>query len=398
MEFTIHHQVLGLTFLIAVVLGAVANKTNFCTMGAVSDWVNIGDKGRMRAWLLAMAVALGGVLVLEWLGRLSLPGDTFPPYRTGNFAWLRYVLGGVMFGIGMTLGSGCGNKTCIRIGGGNIKSVLVLVVASFAAYLMLWGDIKGEGFFDVVFNSWMGPTAIDLSRFGMQSQELGAMIAGLTGGDAAQLHLVVGAIAVAALLVYIFMSADFRGSFDNILAGIVVGLVVLAGWYVTGGPMGAAWKEYAELATDIPSRVNVQSYTFISPMGDGVRYLTQPGNFTLINFGIMALTGVIVGSFLYSIVAGKFRIEWFASGKDFAAHTVGGLLMGFGGVLSMGCTIGQAVTGVSTLALGSILTFVSIVFGAALTMKVQYYLLDEQGFFGALRSALADLRLMPSKA
>jgi hypothetical protein len=398
MEFTIHHQILGLTFLLAIVLGAVANKTSFCTMGAVSDWVNMGDKGRMRAWLFAITVALGGMLVLETLGKLSLPSDTFPPYRTGNFAWLRYVLGGVLFGVGMTLGSGCGNKTCIRIGGGNLKSIVVLAVASYAAYLMLWGDIKGQGFFDVVFNSWMGPTAVDLSKFGMQSQELGAMIAGVTGGDAAQLHLIVGGIAVVALLIYVFMSADFRGSFDNILAGIVVGLVVLGGWYVTGGPMGAAWKEYAELATDIPSRVSMQSFTFISPMGDGVRYLTQPTNFTLLNFGIMALTGVIVGSFLYSVITGKFRIEWFASGKDFAAHVVGGALMGFGGVLSMGCTIGQAVTGVSTLALGSILTFASIVFGAALTMKVQYYLLDEQGFFAALRSALADLRLLPAKA
>jgi len=395
MEFTIHHQVLGVTFLAAVVLGAVANKTNFCTMGAVSDWVNIGDKGRMRAWLFAMAVALGGMLIFEATGKLTLPSDTFPPYRTGNFAWLRYILGGVLFGIGMTLGSGCGNKTCIRIGGGNIKSILVLAIASYCAYLMLWGDIKGEGFFEVVFNSWMGPTAINLSA---QSQELGAIVASFTGGDASQLHLIIGGVVVLALLVYIFKSADFRGSFDNILAGIVVGLVVLVGWYVTGGPMGAAWKEYAELATDIPSRVSVQSYTFISPMGDSVRYLQQPGNFSLINFGIMALTGVIVGSFLYSMISGKFRIEWFASGKDFAAHAVGGALMGFGGVLSMGCTIGQAVTGISTLALGSILTFVAIVFGAALTMKVQYYMLDEQGFFGALRSALSDLKLMPSKA
>jgi len=395
MEFTIHHQVLGVTFLAAMILGAVANKTNFCTMGAVSDWVNIGDKGRMRAWLFAMAVALGGMLIFEATGKLTLPSDTFPPYRTGNFAWLRYILGGVLFGIGMTLGSGCGNKTCIRIGGGNIKSILVLAIASYCAYLMLWGDIKGEGFFEVVFNSWMGPTAINLSA---QSQELGAIVASFTGGDASQLHLIIGGVVVLALLVYIFKSADFRGSFDNILAGIVVGLVVLVGWYVTGGPMGAAWKEYAELATDIPSRVSVQSYTFISPMGDSVRYLQQPGNFSLINFGIMALTGVIVGSFLYSMISGKFRIEWFASGKDFAAHAVGGALMGFGGVLSMGCTIGQAVTGISTLALGSILTFVAIVFGAALTMKVQYYMLDEQGFFGALRSALSDLKLMPSKA
>jgi len=398
MELTIHHQVLGITFLAAVVLGAVANKTNFCTMGAVSDWVNIGDKGRLRAWLLAMAVALGGMLIFEAVGKLSLPSDTFPPYRTANFAWLRYALGGFLFGIGMTLGSGCGNKTCIRIGGGNIKSILVLAVASYCAYLMLWGDIKGAGFFDVVFNSWMAPTAINLGSFGMQSQELGAMIAGATGGDAAKLHLIVGAIVVLALLIYIFKAEDFRGSFDNILAGFVVGGVVLVGWYVTGGPMGAEWKEYAELATDIPSRVNVQSYTFISPMGDGARYLTQASNLSLLNFGIMALTGVIVGSFLYSIFTGKFRIEWFVSGKDFAAHAVGGVLMGFGGVLSMGCTIGQAVTGISTLALGSILTFVAIVFGAALTMKVQYYLLDEQGFFSAMRSALADMKLAPGKA
>ena len=398
MEFTIHHQVLGLVFLIALVLGAVANKTNFCTMGAVSDWVNMGDTGRMRAWLFAMAVALLGVLAMESTGVLVLPPDTFPPYRTANFAWLRYALGGVLFGIGMTLGSGCGNKTLVRIGGGNIKSVMVLVIASIAAYFMLWGDINGEGFFEVVFNSWMAPTSIDLAARGIPSQELGAIIAGVSGSNVANLHFIVGGILAALLLALVFKSADFRSSFDNFLGGLVVGLAVIAGWYVTGGPMGAAWKEYAELATEIPSRVSVQSYTFISPMGDSVRYLLSPSNFSLINFGVMALAGVIAGSFLYSVLFRKFRIEWFASGSDFVNHAVGGVLMGIGGVLSMGCTIGQAVSGVSTLALGSFLTFAAIVFGSALTMKVQYYVMDEQGFFGALRSALADMRLMPRKA
>ena len=384
--------------MIAVILGAVAHKTNFCTMGAVSDWVNIGDTGRMRAWLLAMAVALLGVLILEATGVLVLPPDTFPPYRTANFAWLRYVLGGVMFGIGMTLGSGCGNKTLVRIGGGNVKSVMVLVIAATGAYLMLWGDIKGEGFFEVVFNSWMAPTAINLIEHGIPSQELSAVVAGVSGAQIGNLHFIIGGILVAGLLLFIFKSADFRASFDNILGGLVVGLAVVAGWYVTGGPMGAAWKEYAELATEIPSRVNVQSYTFISPMGDSVRYLMSPSNYSLINFGVVALFGVIVGSFLYALLFRKFRVEWFASGKDFVTHAVGGVLMGFGGVLSMGCTIGQAVTGVSTLAIGSILTFLAIVFGSALTMKVQYYLMDEQGVWGALRSAFADMHLLPRKA
>jgi hypothetical protein len=310
---------------------------------------------------------------------------------------LRYVLGGVLFGVGMTLGSGCGNKTCVRLGGGNLKSLLVLVIASVAAYLMLWGDINGQGFFEVVFNSWIAPTSIDLAAHNIPTQELGAVVAGLAGTDV-NLHYVLGGLLALALLVYIFKAADFRGSFDNILGGLVVGLAVVAGWYITGGSMGAAWKDYADMAVEVPSRVQPQSYTFISPMGDAVRYLLHPSNLTLINFGVMALAGVIVGSFLYAVITRKFRVEWFASVKDFAAHAVGGALMGFGGVLSMGCTIGQGVTGVSTLALGSMLTFVSILFGSAFTMKTQYYLLDEQGFFGALRSTLADLRMLPRKA
>jgi hypothetical protein len=397
MEFTIHLQILAIVLVTGMVMGAVANKTNFCTMGAVSDWVNMGDTGRLRAWLLAMAVAILGVLLLEGSGKAVLPSDTFPPYRTAGFAWLRYVLGGVLFGIGMTLGSGCGNKTCVRLGGGNLKSLLVLAVASTAAYWMLWGDIGGEGFFEVVFNRWLSPTSIDLAGRGIASQELGAMLAAASGADAGTLHYVVGGVLVAGLLAFIFRSADFRGSFDNILGGLVIGLAVVAGWYISGGSMGAAWMEYAEMASDIPSRVNVQSYTFISPMGDSVRYLLSPGNFTLINFGVMALSGVIAGSFLYAVITRRFRFEWFASGKDFAGHAVGGLLMGVGGVLSMGCTIGQAVTGVSTLALGSFLTFFAIVFGSALTMKVQYYLMDEQSLFGALYSALADFRLLPRR-
>ena len=391
MEFTIHNQVLLSVFLIAVVMGGVANKTDFCTMGAVSDWVNMGDTGRLRAWLFAIAVALAGVLLLEATGAATLPTNTFPPYRTANFAWLRYLLGGVMFGIGMTLASGCGNKTCVRLGGGNLKSLVVLVIASSGAYLMLWTE-----FFETAFNSWLAPTTVDLARFGIQSQELGAVVGGMVGlENSVSLHLILGTVAALGLLVFVFRSEDFRGRFDNILGGAVVGLAVVAGWWITGGSMGQAWKEYAEFAVEIPSRVAVQSYTFISPMGDTVRYLLEPAKLSYVNFGVMALTGVIVGSFLYAIFAKRFRIEWFASGADFANHVAGGVLMGVGGVLSMGCTIGQGVTGVSTLALGSILAFLAIIFGSALTMKVQYYMLDEKGFVAALRMGLADMRLLP---
>jgi uncharacterized membrane protein YedE/YeeE len=369
MEITIHNNVLLSVFAIAAVMGAVANKTNFCTMGAVSDWINMEDKGRMRAWLLAVAVALGGVLLLEARGLVNLSGTTFPPYRTANFAWLRYLLGGIMFGIGMTLASGCGNKTLIRIGGGNLKSLVVLAIASAMAYFMLWSD-----FYGIVFDSWMAPLAVNLGALGARSQTLDGILGGIAGmDDTNTLHLILGAILVAGILVFAFSSDEFRRNRDNILGGVVIGLAVVAGWYLTGSAMGAEWKEWAEMADTPPSRVEVQSFTFISPMGDGVRYLLHPGDFSLVNFGICALAGVIVGSFLYSVATRKFRVEWFVNAGDFANHAFGAALMGVGGVLAMGCTVGQAITGVSTLAVGSMLTFAAIVTGAAATMKLQYW-------------------------
>lgn len=360
MEFTIHHQVLLIVFGLAVVMGAVANKTNFCTMGAVSDWVNMGDTGRLRAWLLAAAVAMLGVVALEASGAANLGTATFPPYRSAQFAWLRYLLGGLMFGVGMTLASGCGNKTLVRIGGGNLKSVVVLVIAGICAYLMLWTD-----FYNAVFGKLIGATTIDLGARGFKTQALGDLI-GLG-------NTIVGIVVVLALAAFAFASQEFRGNFDNLLAGIVIGLVIVGGWYVTGGAMGAEWKEYADFADTKPLRVETQSFTFMSPMGDGVRYLMNPQDTSLINFGIVALLGIVVGSFLWAVVSKGFRIEWFVDGKDFLNHAVGAVLMGIGGVLSMGCTIGQAITGVSTLAVGSMLTFAAIVAGAAAMMKYQYW-------------------------
>jgi uncharacterized protein len=369
MEFSIHLQILLAVFVVAAIMGAVANKTHFCTMGAVSDWINIGDTGRMRAWVFAMAVALVGVLGLEAAGSVNLYAETFPPYRTSNFAWLRYLVGGLLFGIGMTLGSGCGNKTLVRVGGGNLKSLMVLIIASIAAYFMLWSPL-----FEKAFMPWIGPTTVPLAHYGVPNQELSAVMAAMFGlQSAAWFHLLLGAVVAVGMLLFVFKSVDFSGNRDNILGGAVVGLAVVAGWWITGGPWGRQWKEFAEMAIEVPSRVQVQSYTFVSPMGDTARYLLEPGNLLLINFGVTALAGVIIGSLVYALATRSFRIEWFASGSDFARHAAGGALMGIGGVLSMGCTVGQAISGVSTLAIGSILTFLAIVIGSAGTMKFQYW-------------------------
>lgn len=371
------------TFAIALILGAVVNKTNFCTMGAVSDWVNMEDTGRLRAWVLAIAIGVLGVMGLEAAGMVNL-SSTFPPYRQNNLIWLENILGGALFGIGMTLASGCGNKTLIRIGGGNIKSVVVLLVIAVIAYFMI-NPFPGsdQTLYSTLFYPWTNPATVTLST----QQDLGALLF----SDAATGRLVMGAVIGSLLLIWVFKSADFRGNFDNILGGLVVGLVVLAAWYVTSNVMVNAdgeimslrafaqnWDFYAPADAVRPADIGSlasQSFTFINPMGQTLGYVAGGFKSTLLTFGIMAVAGVIAGSLLWSIVSRSFRIEWFASFKDFANHVVGAILMGFGGVLAMGCTIGQGVTGFSTLALGSILAFAAIVIGSAVTMKVQYALM-----------------------
>ncbi len=396
------------TFAIALIMGAVVNKTNFCTMGAVSDWVNMGDTGRMRAWVLAIAVGVLGVMGLEAAGLVNV-SNTFPPYRQTNLVWLENVLGGILFGIGMTLASGCGNKTLIRIGGGNLKSIMVLLVIALIAYFMI-NPFPGSDktLYSTLFYSWTNPTAVTLST----NQDLGAM---LFGDSAATGRMVMGAVIGGLLLVWAFKSAEFRTNFDNILGGLVVGLAVLAAWYVTSnitvnadGEMMSLqtyaqdWELYAPADAVKPASTAAlasQSFTFINPMGQTLGYAANGFDRTLLTFGIMALAGVIAGSLLWSLISRSFRIEWFASGRDFVNHLVGAILMGFGGVLAMGCTIGQGITGFSTLALGSILTFVAIVLGSAVTMKVQYYKMVYEAdatFMKAFVTALVDLKLLPA--
>ncbi len=380
MEFDVHFKVLLSVFLVAVVMGALVAKTSFCTMGAVSDWVNMGDTGRMRAWLFAIAVAGGGLLVLELLAVVSLPANTMPPYRTAQAAWLRYLLGGFVFGIGMVLASGCPTKSLIRIGGGNMKSVFVVAAISAVAYLMFTTQ-----FFNVAIMSWVGPTVIDLTNYKITGQNADAIVSGLAGTDPMMTRMILSVVVIGGLLWFVLRSADFRGNFDHILGGAAVGLAVLAGWFITGGPAAEDWREAAAFAVERPSRVDVQSFTFITPIGDAGRYLFEPTRLSQLNFGIMGVAGVVLGSFLYSICTGNFRFEWFASGQDFINHVAGGVLMGFGGFLAMGCTIGQGVTGASTLAVGSFLALGAMVLGGAVTMKVQYFMLDERGFWHALR-------------
>jgi uncharacterized membrane protein YedE/YeeE len=346
--------VTGGAFVLAFVFGAVGNKTNFCTMGAVSDWVNMGDKNRLRMWLLAIAVALLGSSALQLAGVVDLSKSIYPG---PNFTWLSYLVGGFLFGVGMTLGSGCGSKTLIRIGAGNLKSLVVYVFLGIAAYMTL------RGLFGAFRVGVLERAAVTLST--------GQDLPSLLGVPRAILAAAIGG----SLLAYIYASKEFRSSFDCTLGGVVTGLVVVGGWFVSG-KLGYLAEDPQTLqeAFVATNTGRMESFSFVSPMAYTLEYLMfWTDKSKIVTYGIASALGVIAGSAAYALATRTFRWEGFRDSEDTANHVVGGILMGFGGITALGCTIGQGITGISTLALGSFLTFAAIVAGSALTMKYQYW-------------------------
>ena len=352
-------------FVLGFVFGAVANRTNFCTMGAVSDVVNMGSWGRMRMWLLAIAVAILGTHALQLAGQIDLAKSI---YVRPNFTWLSYILGGFLFGVGMTLGSGCGSKTLVRLGAGSLKSVVVFVFFGIAAYATL------KGLFAIWRTSWIDPVAIDLAARGAPRQDLPTLIASWTGAGLRGAELGVALAVAVALLIFVFKDREFRGSFDHVLGGAVVGLTIVGGWYVTGH-MGFA--ENPETLEDTFFGTNsrtIESLSYTAPVGYSLELLMLWSDKSLtVTFGVAAVIGIVLGSAAYALASRTFRWEGFAGPEDTANHVIGGLLMGFGGVTALGCTVGQGLSGLSTLAAGSFLAFFAIVAGSAATMKWQYW-------------------------
>jgi uncharacterized membrane protein YedE/YeeE len=355
--------VASLAFLLAFLFGAIAQRTHFCTLGAVSDWINIGDLSRMRMWLLAIAVAMLGANGLQAAGLVDL-GQSI--YVGPNLMWLSHLVGGLLFGIGMTLGSGCGSKTLIRIGTGNLKSVVVLVFLGLSAWMTLRG-LFGQWRVD-----WLQPVAVNFERWSIPGQDLPTLLGGARASAMAALGCAV-AIA-AAILAFVFGSRDFRGNREGIVGGLVVGLLVAAGWYVTGNLGYRENPETLELTFYATNSRAAESFSFVAPVAYTLELLAMWTDRSLrITFGIAAVGGMVAGAFAMAMATRTFRWESFTSPADMRNHMLGGILMGFGGVTALGCTIGQGISGLSTLALGSFITFASIVAGSVATMKFQYW-------------------------
>jgi len=363
--------VVSAAFAIAFVMGAVAQRTNFCIMGAVSDVMNMGDWGRMRMWMLAIAVAIAGSGALYASGAIDLSKSL---YTRPTVPWLSYVVGGFVFGFGMTLGSGCGNKTLVRVGGGSLKSLVVLAFMAISGYMTL------KGLFGMGRVAWLDPVALNLGEWKLAGQDLPSLLGPALGLDKKTAIAAFAALASALLLAFIVKDGHFRRSVDGWLGGAVIGACIVAGWYVSGKIGFGENPDTLETVYFATNTRTIESFSFIAPSAFSLEMLLLWSDKSLkLTFGIAALLGVVAGSAAYALVTRTFRWEGFRSTEDTANHIVGGILMGFGGVTSVGCTVGQGITGLSTLAVGSVIVTLSIVAGSWVGIKYQYWRLERAG-------------------
>lgn len=352
-------KVLGASFILALLFGAVAQRTHFCTMGALSDIVHIGDWTRMRMWALALGVAtLGFAALVAWAG----VDPTKTLYAGNRWRWLSALVGGALFGVGMVLASGCGSKTLVRMGGGSLKSLVVFGVMGVAAFATLKGvTAAGRA-------AWLDPVALAVAAPG----DVPSVLAPLLGMDISWLARVLALLAGGGLVVWALAARDFW-HFDNLLGGLVIGAVVVAMWWVTGVlgwvPEHPETLQEAVLATNSG---RIESLSFVAPAAytlDWLLFFSDKSK--VLTVGVVVAWGVIAGSAGVALVSGRFRWEGFAGTEDLVNHLVGAVLMGVGGVTAMGCSIGQGLSGLSTLNLMSLVAAPAIVGGALAALRYQ---------------------------
>lgn len=334
---------------IGALFGGVLFASNFCAMGSLSDIHNFGDWRRFRAWVLAAATALVGAQLLQAAGIVALDRSMY--LSAPNLNWVGHILGGGMLGFGMVFAGGCPSRNLARAGSGDLRSLLVLVVLGLVATMAIGGIL--------------GPARAALEQatslaLPSATSSLGNLIARATGLASSSANLLLAALLAAAAVAFCLKDRAFRTSPVHVGSGLAVGVLVAAGWAVTG----LAFDDMA--ARPMPPI----SLTYVRPAGDALQWLMLFTAAPMPGFGVASLFGALLGAFLTARATGRFRLGSFSDAGDTLRNLLGAAMMGLGGVMALGCTVGQAVTGVSTLAIGSLLTFASIVVGGIWGLRV----------------------------
>jgi uncharacterized membrane protein YedE/YeeE len=363
----LHQQVLWLAFALALGFGAIGQRSHFCTMGAVSDIVTMGDWTRMRMWALAGGVAILGFQAMALAGWID-PARTL--YTSPRFIWLSAGVGGLLFGMGMVLASGCGSKTLIRLGAGNLKSLVVFFVMGVAAYATM------RGITAVARVATVDRVAVEMPG----NASLPVWLDQLTGLGLPGLTLGAGLAVGGALVLWALAGRALR-TFDGLLGGLGMGALVLGMWWLTGHlgfvPEHPQTLEPSFVATNSG---RAEAFSFVAPMAYALDWLMLFSDKSKqLTIGVVSVAGVVLGSAVQALASGAFAWEGFRDTRDTAHHLIGGALMGVGGVTAMGCTIGQGLSGLSTLSLSSFVALAGILLGAWLGLRYQVWSLERQG-------------------
>lgn len=351
--------VMGGTLLLAFAAGVLFHRSHFCTMGAISDWIIMGDTTRAKQWVMAVAVAVLGFGTMSWLGWIS-PLNTI--YAGRQLTWFSFLVGGVMFGAGMVLGSGCTSKSLIRLGAGNLKSLVVLMAMGISALATLRGlpAVWRVNYLDqLTVGTGSGPF-------------LGQWLASATAWSLPLSWLISAALVAGLLLLWIFKDRP-ANAWHFLGSGLGIGVLVVAFWWVSGVlgfvPEHPETLEAVFLTT---ASGRMESVSFTAPVAywwDALMYFSDGSK--RLTLGMILVMGLLAGAFCSAKLQGTFRWEGFKTTSDLVMHLAGGALMGVGGVLAMGCTVGQGLSGLSTLSMGSFVAVFGIVLGGVLALQWQ---------------------------
>jgi uncharacterized protein len=331
--------------LIGALFGAVLGATNYCVMGAISDWRTMGSLGRLGAVALAAATAIVGSQALDFSGAVDLSRSI---YLGPRINWAGALGGGLLFGFGMVYAGGCPSRGLVRASGGDMRAALALLVMSIAAFATISGIL---GRFRVFLDT---STAIDMAQRPVHAQGISGAISGLTGLSLDTARAIAIAIVVVPLLIFAIRRARVFSEPRNVIGGLAVGLLATFGWLATA------------LATDefATSPAQLASLSFVRPVADAIDWIERSTALGLPGFGAASVFGVLIGGFAVNASKRTLRMSGFADVRDAKRHLLGAVAMGVGGVLALGCSIGQGVSGISTLSIQSLIACAAIVAGA----------------------------------
>lgn len=321
-----------------LLLGLAARLGRFCTLGAIEDYFYGGSDIRLRMWGVAIGVAMTGIYTGVALGGFT-PDSTFY-LQTKWLPWAS-VIGGGMFGYGMAMAGNCGYGALARLGGGDLRSFLIVVVVGIAAYGTLYGPLAFV--FDALFPRLPATHPQSIAHGLSRILPVSPSVIGITAG--------------LALLAFSVAPKRMRDKPKSIIWGAVVGLAILSGW------LGTGWVERHGFEV-----VSVVSHNFSAPVGEAMLYAMLGANHAP-SFAVGSVVGVWTGALIGSFMLGHFRWEACEDPRELRRQIIGAALMGVAAVIAMGCTVGQGLTAMSLLSYSAPVTMAAILGGAALGLR-----------------------------